>query len=267
MQKKTHTHTKKQIFPSTSLPLYMLIIFFLCVCFVGPVILPGITWNWDSLLNRLPCTIVPGEYYVSLKYEFHHSNIYYITSEHITTSRADLSRLASKLSKSSSSSNSDILASIETELNDADLLIRAGRVRSHAALVIYVAENNNDIATVKRGIEGMSVVDQSSSSATGVVTAAVAADVGLKDVIPLSEKLDDFITSFDSMAAPHLIDIPPKMRPVPPKPYIFDVAFNEIEYPGSDHDGDSGNIAPSPIGGKTGTGIGGFLSGIWGRGG
>jgi hypothetical protein len=150
----------------------------------------------------------------------------------MTTARSDLSRLTARMSTANPSypsiaaSDHEDLAQLMIELSIAEDLARSGRVKVHALLVISAAasadaETAGDMASLLNGVATMTVSDDAAA-------AAIKPTPSSSRTLPLFENLDVFAASLDGQP---LIKLPPKMNPVPPKPYVFDVAFNEIEYP------------------------------------
>ncbi|KAF2420544.1 hypothetical protein EJ08DRAFT_26691 [Tothia fuscella] len=77
---------------------------------------------------------------------------------------------------------------------------------------------------------------------------------------PVVERLGEYVT-FDKKEDAHLVDWPPRLRPVPVKPLFLDVAWNYIEYPGRAGTKESKSLLQSKGDAKAGAEVGGEKKG------
>ncbi|KAK2718222.1 signal recognition particle subunit SRP68-like [Artemia franciscana] len=57
-------------------------------------------------------------------------------------------------------------------------------------------------------------------------------DLTIKDRLPLSDRLDDYVEEgLVKAGSPRVINMPPSMEPAPCKPLFFDVALNHVKFP------------------------------------
>jgi signal recognition particle subunit SRP68 len=158
-------------------------------------------------------------------------------AENLTKSKAESQRL---LARASSKSSSAAAVSGVGTLQDEDKkelewlgglqaklehLIRQNRLKAHAMLALqFTQKKEKEIAEISQGVAEMEL--------DGSTTATTKAKASQQDVY-LSDNLDRFLTEFDP-ANPRFYPLPPnKLEPVPMKPLFFDIAFNSVEYPRS----------------------------------
>ncbi|KAJ3170488.1 signal recognition particle subunit srp68 [Irineochytrium annulatum] len=206
--------------------------------------------------------------------------------DHLTRSKSDLVRLQSVGGgggkKKGTKGAAPLAALPEEDLEEinwiagqqkaAETMVRAAKMKLHARLAFeHAGKAGKEVQVISEGVENMNVDDEEAE----------------KEVPLLVETMNKFRSAFDP-ANPRLIDFPPKLQPVPSKPLFFDIAFNSIEYPIENIErraAGKGRVAKksaAEAGGKSqkkasggnegeaaessgGSGIGGFLSGIWGR--
>ncbi|KAJ3013960.1 signal recognition particle subunit srp68 [Thoreauomyces humboldtii] len=175
-------------------------------------------------------------------------------SEFVAQARAN-AEVVARLEGSGVDSGIDV-DKLKQDIQAVDMKVRSAKVREQARAFLDERKNPTGVNALEQGV----------------------ADLDLKEKppvveLPLAERLDTFVTSFDP-ANPNLVAFPPNVRPVPYKPMFFDLAFNGIDFPTRNTERRAaglGRLKRSEAEAKTeeeadkGKGLLGVLGGFWGR--
>ncbi|KAK9764477.1 signal recognition particle subunit srp68 [Basidiobolus ranarum] len=130
----------------------------------------------------------------------------------------------------------------ESQVTDLEALVRGQKSKVHAA---WYLQQGNEEAGITDKLSNMNIDEIKDDEILSV---------------PLIENLDAYpeVMAKNSDGAPYLVDLPPKLQPVPCKPLFFDIAYNKIEYPSTlDQRAGKSQDAASRLGG--------FFGSLWGR--
>ncbi|KAJ3416761.1 signal recognition particle subunit srp68 [Chytridiales sp. JEL 0842] len=198
-------------------------------------------------------------------------------AELLTQSRAESSRLISRASgkgskKGAAASGIPTLADedkvdlewLSQEQGRLDSSIRSRKLRAHALLTIQAQKTGTGVVGLSQNISNLDLNDTTTTTVKKTT---------------VYDNLDKFVLDFDP-SNPQLIELPPKMQPAPMKPLFFDIAGNSVDYPltnirrrlaGKERVAKGLDAMEDVVKsgeGETkegGSGLAGFLSGIWGR--
>ncbi|KAJ3330852.1 signal recognition particle subunit srp68 [Blyttiomyces sp. JEL0837] len=227
-------------------------------------------------------SLYKGERVLHLAQQLRHASkltqslaLYDRASEHSTESRLIVNRLSSKPAKGAPKKkmaettireeDQAELVTLDQQIKDLDARVRAGKLQTHAMMVIVAEEKGRGVAGLSKGVESIKLEEQETP-------------------LPLAKRLDEFVVSFN-LGNPRLIDFPPRPQPIATKPILFDIAYNGIDYPTANLQRRMAGEARQPralgptesasveeeetpksvTGTGSTSGITGFLSGIWGR--
>ncbi|ORX81532.1 hypothetical protein K493DRAFT_411954 [Basidiobolus meristosporus CBS 931.73] len=130
----------------------------------------------------------------------------------------------------------------ESQISELETMVRRQKSKVHAA---WYLQQGNEEAGITGQMSNMNIDDIKEEAQNNV---------------PLIDSLEAYpeVMPKNSEGLPYLIDLPPKLQPVPCKPLFFDIAFNKIEYPSTldERAGKSQDAASR---------LSGFFGSFWGR--